>query len=92
MRGILIVAAVSLAATALSACATLPGSGNADVVNAIKEIATDPNCGHTDRISGNLGGLSGNNLNLFLERTCPPRAPAAPASPPAASAEAPPAS
>lgn len=36
-----------------------------------KEIATDPHCGHTDRVQGNLGGVTGNNLAVFLERTCP---------------------
>lgn len=44
-----------------------------DVVGAIKEIAKDPNCAHTDRLQGNLGGLSGNNLSVFVERVCPVR-------------------
>ncbi len=70
---------VCVAALALTGCAGLPGSGasNTDIVGALKEIASDPRCGHTDRLQGNLGGLGGNNLSVFLERTCPP-APAAP--------------
>lgn len=67
---------ITLAAAALSlgACGTpLAGSkGQTDIVGALTTIASDPRCGHTDRISGNLGGLTGNNLNVFLERTCPP--------------------
>lgn len=61
------------AAVALSGCGVpgIPGGSNTDVLGALKEIASDPRCGHTDRISGNLGGFGGNNLNVFLERTCP---------------------
>lgn len=60
----------------LSGCASMPGgAGNTDVAAMLTEIAKDPNCGHTDRISGNLGGLGGNNLNVFLERTCAAKAP-----------------
>lgn len=69
--------AITGAALALTACSTM-GTGNADVIGTLKEIASDPRCGHTDRISGNLGGLGGNNLNVFLERTCPAPAAAPP--------------
>lgn len=63
---------LALAATfALAACAGLPGGGGSDVGAALKEIASDPRCGHVDRIQGNLGGLTGNNLSVFAERTCP---------------------
>lgn len=64
--------AAALAALSLAGCGTLQ-PGQTDLVKAVQEIAADPNCGHTDRISGNLGGLTGNNLNVFLERTCPAR-------------------
>lgn len=69
---------VLAACVALSGCAGMPTAGatNTDVIGAIKEIASDPRCGHTDRLQGNLGGLGGNNLSLFLERTCPPATPA----------------
>lgn len=53
----------------LAGCASTASS--TDIVGALKEIASDPRCGHTDRVSGNLGGFGGNNLNVFLERTCP---------------------
>lgn len=63
------------AALSLGACAGLPGGdGSASgVLSVLREVAMDPNCAHTDRVSGNLGGLTGNNLNVFLERTCPAR-------------------
>ncbi len=63
-------------AAGLSGCASMPG--NTDVIGTLKEIASDPRCAHTDRVSGNLGGLGGNNLNVFLERTCPAGATPAP--------------
>lgn len=62
MKHVLIVAA----ALCLTACAS-----NANFHEAITEIASDPRCGHVDRIQGNLGGFGGNNLSVFLERTCP---------------------
>jgi hypothetical protein len=68
--------ALATAAMGLTACGTAlapGGKGQTDIVGALTTIASDPRCGHTDRISGNLGGLAGNNLNVFLERTCPPR-------------------
>lgn len=73
MRLHVLAAALALACAplALSGCATAAGTTLSD---AMKEIASDPRCGHTDRIQGNLGGLSANNLSLYLERTCPPEA------------------
>ncbi|MBI1196751.1 MAG: hypothetical protein GC203_02705 [Phenylobacterium sp.] len=71
MKTILSLAAC-VAMASLGACNTLgSGQGGTDLVGAVKEIASDPNCGHTDRVSGNLGGLGGNNLNVYLERSCP---------------------
>jgi hypothetical protein len=64
-----ILPALLVIAGALGGCASV--SGGSDLVSAVQQIASDPRCGHTDRISGNLGGLTGNNLNVFLERTCP---------------------
>lgn len=69
MKRNLVAGAACALALALSGCSTTSGSSISD---AIKEIASDPRCGHIDRIQGNLGGLSANNLSLFLERTCPP--------------------
>lgn len=70
--------AVCLAVTSpmLAACpgqlGGVPGAnGTTDIVGALKEIASDPRCGHVDRIQGNLGGLTGNNLSIYFERTCP---------------------
>jgi hypothetical protein len=81
MRSAILILALGLS---LSACQTLGGPKPDGVSNewlaALKEIASDPRCAHTDRIQGNLGGLTGNNLSVFLERECPaqPQAPAAP--------------
>ena len=58
------------AALALAACSTANGAQQWE--DLVTKIATDPRCGHTDRIQGNLGGLTGNNLAVFAERTCPP--------------------
>lgn len=63
--------ALTAAAMMLGACGTTGGMNSTDFLTAVKEIAQDPNCGHTDRIQGNLGGLGGNNLALYFERTCP---------------------
>lgn len=72
-------AALSLAAIALSGCAGMTaGAGNTDLIGTLKEIASDPRCAHVDRVSGNLGGLGGNNLNIYLERTCPAGSPPTP--------------
>lgn len=62
--------ACSLLALGLSACASVQGATNTDLVNAIKEVARDPNCGHTDRIDIDLN-LTGPRGKLFLERQCP---------------------
>jgi hypothetical protein len=74
MRALLIAAAALAAVVSLSGCAAVGGSSTAlNQFNAtLDKIATDPRCGHTDRLQGNLGGLTGNNLSVFLERTCPP--------------------
>lgn len=69
-RQAIIVTALCLS---LGGCSTLDTGGNSQLLEALQAMASDPNCGHTDRISGNLGGLSGNNLNIFLERQCPAR-------------------
>lgn len=45
-----------------------------DLTKAMTTIASDPSCGHTDRIQGDIGGL-GSGLHVFLERTCPAKAP-----------------
>jgi hypothetical protein len=67
--------ALLIAAAALAAVVSLSG-GSSTALNqfnaTLDKIATDPRCGHTDRLQGNLGGLTGNNLSVFLERTCPP--------------------
>lgn len=67
MKPVLII----VAGLALTGCAGLSNGQGADVVQAVQAIASDPRCGHVDRISGNIGGMGGNNLNVFLERTCP---------------------
>jgi len=82
----------SAAALALAGCQSIPtgGSDASGVMRVLHEIATDPNCAHTDRVSGNLGGLTGNNLNVFLERSCPAQPAQKPAPSPPLSAGAPP--
>jgi hypothetical protein len=68
-----VVIAVTALSLSLGGCSSITGAPNqTDVIGALKEIASDPRCGHVDRIQGNLGGLGGNNLSVFLERTCPP--------------------
>jgi hypothetical protein len=89
---ILIALALSAAAACLAGCGTLTGGESSlDTFNqTLKELATDPRCGHTDRLQGNLGGLTGNNLSVYLERTCPPAQGAnAPATPPPSAEPAP---
>jgi hypothetical protein len=76
-------AALTALAGLLGGCGSTNSPAFADFA---KQIATDPRCSHTDRIQGNLGGLSGNALAVYLERTCPP-ADAAPKT--AAASEAP---
>lgn len=60
----------ALAALSLSACSSVGGTNSAQLADAVKTIASDPRCGHTDRIQGDIGGLGG-GLHVFLERTCP---------------------
>lgn len=70
-------------AVPLSGCATSlqPLAPKADgkelnaFVAAILEIAKDPACGHTDRVSLTFSPLPAGSL--FLERDCPKPAPAA---------------
>jgi hypothetical protein len=73
-------AILALLSLPLAGCAGPSGAAYADFA---KQIASDPKCGHTDRVQGNLGGLTGNNLAVYLERTCPAPAQAvsAPATP-----------
>jgi hypothetical protein len=59
------------ACVALCGCSTANSQSFADFA---KQIASDPRCGHTDRVQGNLGGVTGNNLAVYLERVCPPAA------------------
>ena len=75
MRALLI----GLVALPLCACSTANTATFADFA---KQIAQDPNCAHTDRVQGNLGGVTGNNLAVYLERSCPAKA--ATPTPPAA--------
>ncbi len=78
---IILALALSAAAACLAGCGTLTGgpSGLETFNQTLEKLATDPRCGHTDRLQGNLGGLTGNNLSVYLERTCPPaQAPNAP--------------
>lgn len=67
----LVLAAATLAAAALSGCGTLSGGNGAEFTKALSQMASDPRCGHVDRIQGDIGGL-GSGLHVFLERTCPP--------------------
>ncbi|MGZ6016746.1 MAG: hypothetical protein ACXWKM_13480 [Phenylobacterium sp.] len=64
---------LTVAAPLLAACGTMGSADFQHFMDGVKEIASDPNCGHTDRIQGNLGGVTGNNLAVYLERTCPAR-------------------
>ena len=57
-----------LAVLSLEGCST---TGSTDFATFLQQVASDPKCGHTDRVQGNLGGLTGNNLAVYLERTCP---------------------
>jgi len=81
MKHALAGAAILACALILSACGTVTGgTSNAQLSDTLKAIASDPRCGHTDRVQGDLGGL-GSGLHVFLERTCPAAvaAPGAPA-------------
>jgi hypothetical protein len=60
--------AIVVLALSLTACASTDTSSFLDLV---KTAAQDPRCGHTDRIQGNLGGIGGNNLAVYFERSCP---------------------
>lgn len=64
MRALLVLAI----GAALTGCSSTSSASFADFA---KAIASDPRCGHVDRVQGNLGGLGGNNLAVYLERTCP---------------------
>jgi hypothetical protein len=67
MRGTIV-----LLALLASGCSTASSQSFADFA---KQIASDPRCGHTDRVQGNLGGgVTGNSLAVYLERVCPPAA------------------
>lgn len=71
----LILAALAVACAALCACSPLaamtgaPGRGGSELSEAIRTIATDPNCGHTDRLNVTLGPIP--TGSIFLERNCP---------------------
>jgi hypothetical protein len=69
IRTIARLAAPAALAASLGGCAVASSTAFADFA---KQIATDPRCSHTDRVQGNLGGLTGNTLAVYLERTCPP--------------------
>lgn len=70
---------ITAAAMALSGCSSMGGGqSQTDFLDAVKQIASDPRCGHVDRVQGDIGGLS-SGLHVFLERTCPAQ-PATPAS------------
>lgn len=75
MRRILLLATASVAAIALAGCnglGALTGSpGGSQLSEAIKAIATDPNCGHTDRLAVALGPVPSGTV--YLERNCPAR-------------------
>jgi hypothetical protein len=73
-------AGAAIAALALSSCGTLGavtgGRDDGKFAEAIMAIATDPNCGHTDRLNVTLGPVPSGSI--FLERNCPaPERPAA---------------
>jgi hypothetical protein len=70
-----LLAGVALACL-LSGCGSLSGGSNAELMTTLKAIATDTNCGHTDRVNVILGPMP--TGSLLLERTCPPVPPADP--------------
>jgi hypothetical protein len=72
MKKLIVIAAISAATMGLSACAGMPmvGTGaSGDWSKAALEIAKDPNCGHTDTLSVQLGPVS--TGSVFLQRSCP---------------------
>lgn len=79
-RPLLIGCAVAALGLSVAGCGTVTGGGNAELLAAIKTMATDPNCGHTDRLNVTLGALPSGSV--FLERNCP--MPAAPPGDPSA--------
>lgn len=81
MHKITLLAGCALASVAVSACGSTGSS--ASFADFAKTIAEDPRCGHIDRVQGNLGGLTGNNLAVYLERTCPAGTPPTPPTAPA---------
>jgi hypothetical protein len=64
--------AALVASLALTGCASMSGDSGKQLTDALQAMASDPNCGHTDRVQGDIGGL-GSGLHVFLERTCPAR-------------------
>jgi hypothetical protein len=68
-RPLLIGCAVAAFALSASACSTIGGSSNAELLATLKAIATDPSCGHVDRVNVTLGALPSGSV--FLERNCP---------------------
>lgn len=72
-RIITVVALLGLGACQ-TGCGTIPGTGgpslNGDqLAAAMKDIAMDPNCGHTDTLNVILGPVPSGSL--FLQRQCP---------------------
>lgn len=69
---VLTATALAAACLAVSGCAGVNSASSTQLSDTLKAIASDPNCGHTDRVQGDIGGLS-SGLHVFLERTCPAR-------------------
>lgn len=71
MKAVLLIAAASVALSGCASAGLGGGTSQADFLKALQAMASDPRCGHTDRLQGDIGGL-GSGLHVFLERTCPP--------------------
>lgn len=70
----LVLFAAAAVSVSLSGCAGMPGTSGASLnsdqlAEAVKSIAMDPNCGHTDTLNVILGPVPSGSL--FLQRLCP---------------------
>lgn len=83
---LLTLAAIAAVSVALSGCAALTGGGTGldpKFLEGVKEVITDPHCGHHDEFRANVGAAGvPASTTIVAVRDCPAPAAAAPASVP----------